>query len=89
LEDQEMQEKIQKSKRYANESDRFKLLSIKTEMTSRHGSRLVSFNADNQDWECTCDFYQSRGTCSHIMALQQIMYNLFPKSNLGNNLKDE
>lgn len=88
MDDYEIRQKVLKSKKYANESNRFKLLKLKTEMDSRHGNRIVSFNSDSHRWECTCDFYKARGTCSHIMALQQIMYDIFPKSDLGEVIRD-
>ena len=27
-------------------------------------------------WQCDCDFFQSRGRCSHTMALEKILEGL-------------
>ncbi|MGW4412611.1 SWIM zinc finger family protein [Nonomuraea sp. NPDC004702] len=40
-------------------------------MESRHGKRLIEFSAESR-WECTCDFFGERNTCSHIMAAETV-----------------
>lgn len=70
--------KITKAKRYAEERERihFKTLS-------------VTFNGDNNEhtvnlsdglWKCDCDFFQTRGRCSHTMALEIILEGMLPES---------
>lgn len=66
--------KIDKAKKYAEQRDRFHVDSLK-----------VTFNGDNNPhtitladgiWQCNCDFFQTRGRCSHTMALERILEGL-------------
>jgi hypothetical protein len=62
--------KIEKAKKYASQPDRFRIQSL-----------TVTFEGDNNPhtislidgvWKCDCDFFQTRGLCSHTMALEKI-----------------
>jgi hypothetical protein len=66
--------KIEKAKKYAEQRDRFHLQSL-----------TVTFEGDNNPhtitiidglWKCDCDFFQTRGRCSHTMALEKILDGL-------------
>jgi len=59
--------KIEKAKRYAEERDRVKFTSFTVTFQGENNPHTVTFS-DNQ-WECDCSFFQSRGVCSHSMAL--------------------
>jgi hypothetical protein len=74
--DYAMLNKIKKAKRYAEERDRIHFKAL-----------TVTFNGDNnphtvylQDtsWQCDCDFFQTRGSCSHTMALEIILEGMLP-----------
>ena len=63
--------KIEKAKKYATQRDRFHIESLN-----------VTFVGDNNPhsillaegvWKCDCDFFQTRGRCSHTMALEKIL----------------
>jgi hypothetical protein len=63
--------KREKAKRYAEERGRIHVQAIN-----------VTFNGDNNPhtvilekgkWRCDCDFFQTRQTCSHTMALEYIL----------------
>jgi hypothetical protein len=63
--------KIEKAKKYAEQRDRFSVESL-----------TVTFVGDNNPhkstllegiWKCDCDFFQTRGRCSHTMALEKIL----------------
>lgn len=63
--------KIEKAKKYAEQRDRFSVESL-----------TVTFMGDNNPhkitlldgiWKCDCDFFQTRGRCSHTMALEKIL----------------
>jgi hypothetical protein len=63
--------KIEKAKKYAEQRDRFHIDNL-----------TVTFNGDNNPhkimlqngvWKCDCDFFGTRGRCSHTMALERIM----------------
>jgi len=71
---EEMQRKIKKAKKYSTELTRFIPLDDKIEIHSEHGVRTIIM--DNNDYICDCDFFKENGTCSHIMAT--INTNIFP-----------
>ncbi len=68
--------KIEKAHRYAQEPDRIKFSELKATFHGGHDDYTVSMNGDH--WECTCHTYETHtiGTCSHIMALQEILNNM-------------
>ncbi|WP_189361740.1 SWIM zinc finger family protein [Thermogemmatispora tikiterensis] len=76
MQDEQLQRKQMKAANYAQQPERFTLLEIKLQMRSTHGVRLISYAEG--DWHCTCDFYRERGTCSHIMAAEQLLGSLIP-----------
>lgn len=63
--------KIQKSKQYAKERDRIKINSLLVTFQGKNNAHQVSYQ-DGQ-WQCDCDFFQTRGRCSHTMALERIL----------------
>lgn len=63
--------KIEKAKRYAEERDRFELKNLTVIVGGANNPHEVTFN-DGQ-WGCDCEFFQSRGRCSHTMALEIIL----------------
>jgi hypothetical protein len=69
--DSGLMRKIEKAKRYAAERERIRVEAL-----------TVTFEGDNnphtvhlQDgaWQCDCDFFRTRGQCSHTMALEMIL----------------
>ena len=64
--DEPMQRKVDKAKRYSTEMERFIPFDDRIEIHSEHGTRTIRII--NGDYTCDCDFYQENGTCSHIMA---------------------
>jgi hypothetical protein len=71
MEDIELQKKRQKAEEYVKQPERFSLTSARLKMSSTHGTRLISYDCGK--WECSCDFFQKRGECSHTMAAQAIL----------------
>lgn len=63
--------KIEKAKRYAEERDRIVFKQFKVIFTGNHRDHTVSY--DEGQWQCNCDFFQSRGRCSHTMALETVL----------------
>jgi hypothetical protein len=63
--------KIEKAKRYAEERDRIEFKQFKVIFTGNHSDHTVTY--DQGQWHCNCDFFQSRGRCSHTMALETIL----------------
>jgi hypothetical protein len=35
---------------------------------------------DGGVWQCDCDFFQTRGRCSHTMALEMILEDMLPET---------
>lgn len=63
--------KIEKAKRYAKERDRIQVNVLEVTFFGENNDHTVSLQ--NGQWNCTCDFFQSRGRCSHTMALEDIL----------------
>ncbi len=70
--------KIDKARRYAQERERIKFESFKAILNGRHDSHVVEY-ADGA-WTCDCDFFLSRGVCSHSMALERILAGMLDES---------
>lgn len=66
--------KEEKSKRYLNELERFNLDNLGVTINSEHGVRNVKY--EEGEFSCTCEFYKDYGTCSHIMAVEQLVDKL-------------
>jgi hypothetical protein len=66
--------KIEKAKHYAAERDRIHIESLKVTFDGQNNSHTVQY--ENGNWNCDCDFFQSRGRCSHTMALEMILEGL-------------
>ena len=63
--------KIQKSKQYASERERIKINNLSVTFTGQNNAHQVSFK--DGEWQCDCDFFQTRERCSHTMALERIL----------------
>jgi len=63
--------KIEKAKRYAQERNRIRFESFTVTFDGANNPHTVQFN--NNEWKCDCDFFHSRGRCSHTMALEMVL----------------
>jgi hypothetical protein len=70
--------KIEKAKRYAEERERFQFEQFQATISGTNNAHRISF--DNGVWNCDCDFFLSRGVCSHSMAMERILANMLPES---------
>lgn len=68
--------KIEKAIRYAQERDRFRFQSFTVEVRGTHNTHTVSF--DDGKLACTCEFYGTRGTCSHTIAIEKVLGEMLP-----------
>lgn len=69
--------KIEKAKRYAAEGrDRFQFQSFNVNIDGENNSHCVSYC--DGEWKCDCNFFQTRGRCSHTMALEFILEGMLP-----------
>lgn len=63
--------KIQKSKQYAKERERIHINSLAVTFEGKNNSHQVTYQ--DGDWNCDCDFFKTRGVCSHTMALDRVL----------------
>lgn len=63
--------KREKAKRYAEERGRISVESLTVTFDGDNNPHTVHFI--NGQWQCDCDFFQTRQTCSHTMALEYIL----------------
>jgi hypothetical protein len=68
--------KIQKAKRYAEQTDRIVFREFKVTISGDHDEHLVCFS-DGQ-WSCDCGFFAKRGVCSHTMAMERVLGVMLP-----------
>ncbi len=73
--------KIEKAKRYAQEPERVSFSGFTVVFQGENDSHKVSYSSGK--WHCSCSFFSQWGTCSHVMALQQILGNMLPNEALG------
>lgn len=70
--------KIEKAHRYAREPERVQIEAIETMFRGGHDDYRVRFQ--DGEWNCSCHTFSSHviGTCSHIMAMQQMLEAMLP-----------
>jgi hypothetical protein len=73
--------KIEKAKGYAQEPDRVTFSSLAAVFRGKNDEHELSY-ADGK-WHCTCGFFSQWETCSHTMALQQMLRSMLPKEALA------
>ena len=67
--------KIEKAKFYAEERDRIQFETLGVRITGDNNkSHYVSY--DQGQWQCDCSFFNTRGVCSHTMAMEKILANM-------------
>jgi hypothetical protein len=68
--------KIEKAKRYAEQRDRIHIEALTVTFDGENNPHTV--NLKDNLWNCDCDFFKSRGRCSHTMALEIILEGMIP-----------
>lgn len=68
--------KIEKAKRYAQERHRIHFESFTVHIDGENNDHHVKFTEGI--WSCDCDFFQSRGVCSHTMAMEEVLKDMLP-----------
>lgn len=69
--------KIDKAKRYASQKERIHFEELKVTFDGENNPHTVTLSDGN--WSCDCDFFQTRGRCSHTMALEMILEDMLPE----------
>jgi hypothetical protein len=63
--------KREKAKRYAEQRERIHVTSLMVTFDGDNNPHNVIY--DKNTWQCDCDFFKTRQTCSHTMALEMIL----------------
>lgn len=63
--------KIQKAKLYAEEPERIRFEEFRVTIEGSNSRHEVSY--DQGTWRCTCNFFATRGVCSHTMAMERLL----------------
>ncbi len=66
--------KIEKAKRYAEERSRITFTQFSVTFEGENNDHTVNYQ--DGEWQCNCDFFQTRGRCSHTMALEMILEDM-------------
>lgn len=69
--------KIQKAKRYAEEPERVCFEQFRVRFKGTNGFHTVDY--EQGMWHCTCNFFSTRGVCSHTMAMERLLGNMLPQ----------
>lgn len=63
--------KLEKGIRYAQEPERFEFQQFTVRVQGTHRAHVVSYNSGQ--WSCGCDFFASRGRCSHTIGVEKVL----------------
>ena len=70
--------KIEKAKRYAEQKDRIHIQELTVTFEGENNPHTVRLGSGS--WDCDCDFFHTRGRCSHTMALEMILKGMLPET---------
>jgi hypothetical protein len=68
--------KIQKARLYAEEPERIRFDQFRVTVQGTNSQHTVAY--DDGTWHCTCNFFASRGVCSHTMAMERLLGVMLP-----------
>ena len=68
--------KIEKAKRYAQETDRITFSEFSLKFRGEHNTYTTSLKEGK--WHCTCSFFSTWKICSHTMAVERILGGMLP-----------
>ncbi|MBI3943268.1 MAG: hypothetical protein HY326_09670 [Chloroflexi bacterium] len=69
--DSGMINKIEKAKLYAQEPNRVIFSQFKVTIAGDHRNHDVMYNQGQ--WSCDCDFFSTRGLCTHTMTMERLL----------------
>ena len=73
--------KIEKAKRYAVERERITFKKFEVTFKGENNDHTVTY--DEGKWHCDCNFFKTRGRCSHTMALEMILEEMVDIGGVG------
>jgi hypothetical protein len=77
--------KVEKARRYAQERDRMQVQSLSVHFSGENGQHEVSLS--DEAWRCTCEFFETHGTCAHTMALEHVLEGMIPAAAMSPHLQ--
>lgn len=72
----EMIGKVAKARRYAQEPERVEINGLRARFQGGNNEHQLALR--DGVWACSCDFFQTHSTCSHVMALEEILKPMLP-----------
>ena len=69
--------KIDKARRYALEPERVQLGALAATFRGSHDEYELTLASSA--WRCSCHFFETHGTCAHIIAAQRILAPMLPE----------
>ena len=63
--------KIDKSRTYAEQKERVTITTLQASFDGNHNTYQITY--DESGWDCQCHYFDTRGVCSHTMALERIL----------------
>ena len=69
--------KVEKANRYARELDRITI--DRLSLTFRGDNDTHHIGLDSGQWRCTCHYFESWGSCVHLLALQKVFGVMLPE----------
>lgn len=68
--------KIEKSKRYAEERERFQFKNFELTFEGDNNPHRITF--EDGLFQCDCEFFMSHQRCGHTMALEILLKDMIP-----------
>lgn len=68
--------KIEKAKIYAEERHRIQFQSFTVTVQGDSSAHVVQYNQG--EWTCDCEYFGTRGYCSHTMAIERVLGETLP-----------
>ncbi len=69
--------KVEKANRYARELDRISVDRLSLTFRGDNDTHHVALDAGQ--WRCTCHYFESWGSCVHLLTLQKVMGVMLPE----------
>ena len=69
--------KVEKANRYARELDRISIDRLSLTFRGDNDTHHVALDAGQ--WRCTCHYFESWGSCVHLLTLQKVMGVMLPE----------
>ena len=66
--------KIEKAKRYAEETQRIAFEEFRVTLEGDHRDHIVGY--DLGSWSCDCETFAHNGYCPHTMAMERVLGNM-------------